>query len=71
MKDYLPSRSNFIEKTISSLGNHFSVRPVTLEAIETPSDSEASYPRTTNLLTEEMLEEHLCHRSEVSGSQRL
>lgn len=55
MKDYLPARSTFIEKTITSIGSHFLVRPLQLEEISTPGD--ATFPQSTRQLTEQELED--------------
>ncbi|XP_058096549.1 uncharacterized protein LOC131242131 [Magnolia sinica] len=53
MKDYLPAKSTFIDKTIATIGSHFLVRPVWLEAIGTPN---STYPQSTRLLTKQELE---------------
>ncbi|KAK7394995.1 hypothetical protein VNO78_15536 [Psophocarpus tetragonolobus] len=54
MKEYLP-RSEFIERTIKTVGGHFSVKSISLESIEVPSISE--YVHTTTLLTEQEIRE--------------
>jgi len=55
MKEFLPSRSMFIERTIASLESHFSFRHIPAEAIFYPSD--ASFSPSTTLLKEQELEE--------------
>lgn len=55
MKDYLPARSTFIEKTITALQSHFLLRPVDQEAIATASNT--TFPQSTRLLTNRELED--------------
>lgn len=54
MKDYLP-RSNFINGTIHVLGNHFYVKPIEMEAVESPSNT--IFKTTSRLLRKQELEE--------------
>ncbi|PKU71275.1 putative lipoate-protein ligase A [Dendrobium catenatum] len=54
MKDYLTSRSTFIERTISSLEDHFSVRITEFDCVIDASES--SQVLTTKLLTNQELE---------------
>ncbi|KAK7394484.1 hypothetical protein VNO78_15013 [Psophocarpus tetragonolobus] len=54
MKEHLP-RSEFIERTIKTVGGHFSVKSISLESIDVPSVSE--YVHTTRLLTEQEIRE--------------
>ncbi|KAJ7974391.1 Lipoate-protein ligase A [Quillaja saponaria] len=49
MKELLP-RAEFIERTIKAIGNHFSVKSVSLESVDFPSDSE--FVHTTRLHAE-------------------
>ncbi|XP_020257288.1 uncharacterized protein LOC109833866 isoform X1 [Asparagus officinalis] len=67
MKEYLPSRSIFIERTITSLENHFSVRHVQAETIFDPSES--SFSPSTRLLLEKELQE--AYSSQTSRQQSL
>lgn len=69
MKDYLPTRSTFIEKTITSIGSHFLVRPLQLEEISTPGD--ATFPQSTRLLTEQELEDAFATQLDNFSSQFL
>ncbi|XP_042454886.1 putative lipoate-protein ligase A [Zingiber officinale] len=54
MKDYVPSRTSFIEGTIKSLGGHFSIRPFDLDELGSLSSSLSG---STKLLTRQELEE--------------
>lgn len=54
MKEYLP-RSEFIERTIKAIEAQFSVKSISLEAIDVPSASE--FVHTTRLLTEQEIQE--------------
>ncbi|WOK97584.1 hypothetical protein Cni_G06292 [Canna indica] len=53
MKDYIPSRSTFVERTIKSLGSYFSVRPFRPDEIAIPSSTLLG---STKLLTRQELE---------------
>ncbi|KAK9087234.1 hypothetical protein Syun_029628 [Stephania yunnanensis] len=55
MKDYLP-KSEFFEKTIKSVGCHFSLRPIKLEAVEA---SLKAFSHSTKLLSKHELAEGL------------
>ncbi|XP_072978238.1 uncharacterized protein [Typha angustifolia] len=55
MKEYVPSRSTFIERTIAALGKHFSVQQIELDMIADPSGTPHS--ASTRLLTSEELEQ--------------
>ncbi|KAK9146462.1 hypothetical protein Sjap_006365 [Stephania japonica] len=55
MKDYLP-KSEFFEKTIASVGSHFSLRPIKLEAVEA---SMTAFTHSTKLLSKQELAEAL------------
>ncbi|CAI9753096.1 unnamed protein product [Fraxinus pennsylvanica] len=54
MKDYIP-RSNFIDRTIDAVGNHFLVRSMELEAIKYPSGTK--FQPSSRLLRKQELEE--------------
>ncbi|XP_042406284.1 putative lipoate-protein ligase A [Zingiber officinale] len=54
MKNYVPSRTTFIEGTIKSLGGHFSIRPFDLDELGSLSGSLSG---STKLLTRQELEE--------------
>ncbi|XP_020575172.1 putative lipoate-protein ligase A isoform X2 [Phalaenopsis equestris] len=54
MKDYLTSRSIFIERTISSLEDYFSIKSTQLDCVI--NTNEASQLQTTRLLTKQELE---------------
>lgn len=57
MKEYLPSKSTFSEKTIASLENHFRVQNISPESLFDSFDT--SYSPSTKLLTEqELIEAH-------------
>ncbi|KAL6009107.1 hypothetical protein ACLOJK_022334 [Asimina triloba] len=51
MKDYLPTKSTFIEKTVAAVRSHFTVRPVPLGEIDAPSTLD---PSTRLLTTQEL-----------------
>ncbi|OVA08982.1 Biotin/lipoate A/B protein ligase [Macleaya cordata] len=68
MKDYLP-RSAFIEKTVTSIGSHFLVKPIQLEAIGITS--EAAFTHSTRLLTKRELEAALGFQPENFPLQSL
>ncbi|XP_068643506.1 uncharacterized protein [Aristolochia californica] len=64
MKNYLSSRSTFIDKTIATLGTHFSMRPVPLDIVDSQCDTE--FPNSTVLLPKQELEGALVsHREEA------
>ncbi|CAL9081962.1 unnamed protein product [Musa textilis] len=55
MKEYVPSKSMFIERTIKSLGSHFLVKPFELDDITT--EPPYNLPHSTKLLTRQELED--------------
>lgn len=69
MKEYLPSRSTFIDRTIASLESHFSVRQIPAEMIFDPSDT--SFSPSTKLLMEQELEEAYSSQCEILREQQL
>ncbi|KAJ3673797.1 hypothetical protein LUZ60_005789 [Juncus effusus] len=56
MKDILPSKSIFIEKTLNSVENHFVFQPIEIEKIE---ELNAPYKPSTTLLSQQELERNL------------
>ncbi|XP_008806023.2 putative lipoate-protein ligase A isoform X2 [Phoenix dactylifera] len=67
MTEYVPSRSTFIERTIASLGNHFSVKPIHQDRVIDPSNTLHS---SSKLLTRQELEEaysSLCEKLHIAA----
>ncbi|KAM0936180.1 putative biotinyl protein ligase (BPL) and lipoyl protein ligase (LPL), catalytic [Dioscorea sansibarensis] len=69
MKDYLPCRSTFIERTIGALSGHFTVKPVDKKTITDPTNTK--HMSSTKLLTKEDLEAALSSSHENSVVQQL
>ncbi|CAI9115347.1 OLC1v1016234C2 [Oldenlandia corymbosa var. corymbosa] len=57
MKDYIP-RSNFIDRIIEAVGRNFDVKPMEIEAIESPTSNIVFTP-TSKIVAEEELNEAL------------
>nr|XP_009390305.1 PREDICTED: putative lipoate-protein ligase A [Musa acuminata subsp. malaccensis]XP_009390306.1 PREDICTED: putative lipoate-protein ligase A [Musa acuminata subsp. malaccensis]XP_009390307.1 PREDICTED: putative lipoate-protein ligase A [Musa acuminata subsp. malaccensis] len=55
MKEYVPSKSTFIERTIKSLGSYFLVKPFDLDDITT--EPPCTLPHSTKLLSRQELED--------------
>lgn len=70
MKDYVPSRSRFIEKTITSIGSFFTVKTAELET--NTDSSEAFHSCSTKLLSsQELLGTSTVLREEPRSSEAL
>ncbi|KAJ8464216.1 hypothetical protein OPV22_026768 [Ensete ventricosum] len=67
MKDYVPSKSTFIERTIKSVGNYFLVKPFGLDDITT--EPSCTLPHSTKLLTRQELEDAYSSQSAQQSSE--
>ncbi|XP_010917062.1 uncharacterized protein [Elaeis guineensis] len=66
MKEYVPSRSTFIERTLAALGNHFSVKSIQQDRVIDPS---GTLHCGSKLLTRQELEEaysSLCEKLQMA-----